>query len=172
MRRWCGRPSPECITGVPNEFDLTVHGKLEIWTVKKWRETYDFLKGGEGFASRTGKFIGGKFWNLVNPNDGFTVADCEDVQAKRVLEFLIPVLYLEKPTRVIVTVGNTIFGVLLGERKVDWGIVLQTIVAKLVENVTKQKATPVGPTCFTYMLDRKCCFRRKLWLCELTNHVA
>ena len=64
------------------------------------------------------------------------------------LEFLIPILYLEKPTRVTVMVGNTVFGALLGERKVDWGIVLQVVVAKLVEGARKLKATPIGPYLF------------------------
>ena len=64
-------------------------------------------------------FIGGKFQNAVNAKDGFAIADCEDSRAKSVLEFLIPILYPEKPTRVTMTVGNTIFGALLGERKVD-----------------------------------------------------
>ena len=64
------------------------------------------------------------------------------------LEFLIPILYPEKPTRVTVTVGNTIFGALLGERKVDWGVVLQAVVAKLVEGAWKLKATPIGPYLF------------------------
>ena len=91
------------------------------------------------------KFIGGKFRNAANPKDRFTIADCKDSKAKRVLEFLIPILYLEKPTRVMVTVGNTIFGALLGEWKVDWGIVLQAVVAKLVEGARKLKATPIGP---------------------------
>ena len=67
---------------------------------------------------------------------------------KRVLEFLIPILYPEKPTRVMVTVGNTIFGALLGKRKVDWGIVLQAVVAKLVEGARKLKAIPIGPYMF------------------------
>ena len=64
------------------------------------------------------------------------------------LEFLIPILYPEKPTRVTVTVGNTIFGALLDERKVDWGILLQSVVAKLVDGVRKFKATPIGPYLF------------------------
>ena len=80
--------------------------------------------GGEGFVSQIDKFIGKKFQNAANPKDGFAIADCEDSKAKRVLEFLILILYLEKPTWVMVTIGNTIFGALLGERKVDWGIVL------------------------------------------------
>ena len=83
----------------------------------------------------------------MNPKNGFAVADCEDIWAKRVLQFLIPILYLEKPTQVMVMVGNTILGALLGERKVDWGIVLQFVVAKLVENV-KKKATSIGPYMF------------------------
>ena len=94
--------------------------------------------------SCTNKFLGGKFRNPVNPKDGFAIADYEDIQARRVLEFLIPIFYLEKPTRVMVIVDNTIFGALLGEWKVDWRIILQSIVAKLMENARKQKATPIG----------------------------
>ena len=54
--------------------------------------------GGEGLASKTNKFIRRKFQTLINPKDGFAIADCEDAKAKRVLEFFIPILYLEKPT--------------------------------------------------------------------------
>ena len=64
------------------------------------------------------------------------------------MEFLIPILYPEKPTRVTITVGNTIFGALLGERKVDWRVVLQAVVAKLVEGARKLKAMPIGPYLF------------------------
>ena len=64
------------------------------------------------------------------------------------LEFLIPILYPEKPTQVTVMVGNTIFGALLGERRVDWGIVLQAVVAKLVEGALKLKATLIQPYLF------------------------
>ena len=64
------------------------------------------------------------------------------------LEFFIPIFYPEKPTRVTVTVGNTIFGALLGEQKMDWGILLQAVVAKLVDGVQKFKVTPIGPYLF------------------------
>ena len=64
----------------------------------------------------------------VNPKDGYAVADCKDPRVKRVLEFLVPLLYPEKPTRVTITVGNTIFGALSGERPVDWGIVVKDLV--------------------------------------------
>ena len=138
----------ELIIGAPNQYEGTVRARPETWEAGRWREAYGFSAGGEGFASRTDKFIGGKFRNAANPKDGFAIADCEDSRAKRVLEFLIPILYPEKPTRVTVTVGNTIFGALLGERKVDWGILLQTVVTKLVDGVRKFKATPIGPYLF------------------------
>ena len=109
----------ELIVGAPNQYEGTIRARPETWDAGRWREAYGFSAGGEGFASRTDKFIGGKFWNAANPKDGFAIADCEDSRAKRVLEFLVPILYSEKPTRVTVTVGNTIFGALLGERKVD-----------------------------------------------------
>ena len=135
----------ELTAGAPNQYERTVRARPESWDAEKWREAYGFSIGGEEFASQTDKFIGGKFRNAANPKDGFAIADCEDSRAKRVLEFLIPILYPEKPTRVFVTVGNTVFGTLLGERKVDWGIVLQAVVAKLVEGARKLKATPIGP---------------------------
>ena len=104
--------------------------------------------GGEEFASRTNKFIGGKFRHAANPKIGFVIADYEDSRVKRVLEFLISILYPKKPTQITVTVGNISFGALLGERKVDWGIILQSVIAKLVVGAWKLKATPIGPYMF------------------------
>lgn len=54
------------------------------------------------------------------------------------LEFLIPILYPEKPTRVTVMVANTIFGAMEG-RTVHWGKILARVVVKLVEHVTSGK---------------------------------
>ena len=85
----------ELTTGAPNQYEGTVCTRLEAWDAEKWREAYGFSAGGEGFASRTDKSIGGKFRNTANPKDGFAIADYEDSKAKRVLEFLIPILYPE-----------------------------------------------------------------------------
>ena len=83
------------------------------------------------------------------------------------LEFLIPILYREKPTRVTVTVGNTIFGALLGERKVDWGIILQAVVAKLVEGARKLKATPIGPYLFHLYMGQEALNREEMVAYEI-----
>ena len=99
-------------------------------------------------ASRMDRFIDGKFSALVNPKDGFAVAECKEARARRVLEFLVPLLYPEKPTRVIITVGNTIFGALSGERHVDWGQVVKDVVQPLFSGMGKSKATPICPYVF------------------------
>ena len=101
------------------------------------------------------KFIGSKFQNPTNPKGGFAIVDCVDLRAKKVLEFLIPILYPEKPTWIIVTVGNTIFGLLLGERKVDWGVILQSVIARLVEGTKKYKATPIGSYLFHLYVEQE-----------------
>ena len=54
----------------------------------------------------------GKFSTSINPKDGHAIVDCVDPKEKRVLEFIVPILYLEKPTQITVMVANTIFGAL------------------------------------------------------------
>ena len=99
-------------------------------------------------ASRTDRFIDGRFSGRVNPKDGYAVVDCKEPRTRRVLEFLVPLLYPEKPTRVTITVGNTIFGALSEERPVDWGIVVKDLVQRLVFGMGKSKATPICPYIF------------------------
>ena len=68
---------------------------------------------------RTDKVTNGKFRTSINPKDRHIVVDCIDLRKKRVLEFVMLILYLEKPSQVTLTVGNTIFGALSGFRKVN-----------------------------------------------------
>ena len=75
-------------------------------------------------ALRTDKYVDGKFSILINPKDGYAVAKCVDPRERKVLEFVVPILYPEKPSRVTVMVGNTIFGALSRIRKVSWGLVI------------------------------------------------
>ena len=138
----------ELLGGKDNRWDRTVRQAPEKWTVKEKRKVYGFGRGGEGMASRTDRFIDGMFSGTVNPKDGYAVADCRDPRAKRVLEFLVSLLYPEKPTRVTITIGNIIFGALSGERPVDWGIVIKELVQRLLSGMGKSKATPICPYVF------------------------
>ena len=101
----------------------------------------------------------------MNPKDGYAFSDCEDFCAKQVLEFLIPILYLEKPTRVTMTVGNTVFGALLGDQPVDWGLLIYDVVAWMVGLVSKGKPTMVCP--FMFHLYKE---RHVFWSSELATY--
>ena len=61
-----------------------------------WAEVYSFSKKGRGPISQTNKYVDGKFSTPINPKDRHAVADCVDPRERRVLEFVIPILYLEK----------------------------------------------------------------------------
>ena len=111
-----------------NRWHGTVQQALEKWTLAKWRKVYGFPRQGKGMASKTDWFIDGKFSACVNSKDGFAVSEYKDGRARRILEFLYPLLYPEKPTRVTIMVGNTIFGALSDERSVDWGHVMKDVV--------------------------------------------
>ena len=138
----------ELIGEKDNRWDGTVRQAPEKWTAKEWRKVYNFERGGEGMASRTDRFNDGMFAGRINPKDGYAVANCRDPRVRRVLEFLVPLLYPEKPTRVTITVGNTIFGALSGERPVEWGVVVKDVVQRLLSGMEKSKATPICPYIF------------------------
>ena len=133
-----------------NMFDTTIRDRLEEWTAGVWREVYDFQPGGSGLANWTNLYIEGKFRNDADPKDGFPVRDCKDSRERRLLEFLVPIVHPNKPTRVTRTIGNTIFGALSGDRPVDWGKVFSELVQWLVEAAGKAKPTPICP--FLYHL--------------------
>ena len=103
-----------------NEWEGTIRRDPENWTADSWAEVYGFRKEGRKRAGRMEKWIDGKFDSSINPKDGYSVSDCVDPRERRVLEFVIPILYLEKPGRVTKEIRNTIFGALAGEYKVSW----------------------------------------------------
>ena len=147
-RPW-GLRMEDMVVELLGDKDNCWHGTVcqapEKWMAKEWRKVYGFGRGGEGMASRTDRFIDGMFSGRVNPKDGYAVVDCKDPRAKRVLEFLVPLLYPEKPMRVTITVGNTIFGALSRERLVDSGIVVKDLVQRLLSGMGKSNATLICP---------------------------
>ena len=133
-----------------NIFDATIRNRPEEWTTRVWREVYNFLPGGGGMANRTDKYVEGKFLLEVDPKDGFPVRECKDARERRLLEFLVPIVHPDKPTRVIRTLRNTIFGAISGERSIDWSIIFMELVNRLVGGAGKAKSTPICP--FLYHL--------------------
>ena len=101
-------------------------------------------------ANRTDKFVEGKFLYEVDPKDGFLVREFRNDRERRVLQFLVPIVHPDKPTQVIRTLGNTIFGALEGERPVDWAKISMDLVNRLVDGAGKSKSTSICP--FLYHL--------------------
>ena len=99
------------------------------------------------------------------------VVDCIDLRKWRVLEFVIPILYPEKPTWIIVTLTNTIFSALFGVRKVSWRLVLQKLVGKLVSRLEKEKPSPISPYVF-HLYNRFECLREgETMMLETTRYM-
>ena len=128
----------------------TIQDRPGEWTAGVQREVYDFQPGGSGLANRTDLYIEGKFRNDTDPKDGFLVRDCRDSRERRLLEFLVPIVHPDKPTRVTRTIGNTIFRAMSGDRPVDWGKVFSKLVQRLVGAAGKARSTPICP--FLYHL--------------------
>jgi hypothetical protein len=143
----------ELLDGVSNEFDNSIRGQPVRWTEECWREVYHFSKGGGGLAGRKDEYVKECFKDLPNPKDGYSIDDCKDPRHRRLLAFLVPIVYPEKPNRITVTWGNTIFGTLNGGRKVNWARVITTLVVQLAARVGKSRASPICP--FLYHLHER-----------------
>ena len=72
-------------------------------------------------ASQTNKFLNDNPINPINPKDRFALSNCKDICQRRVLEFFIPIIYLEKLIiGVTITTENTFFCALSNNKSVDW----------------------------------------------------
>jgi hypothetical protein len=140
----------ELLDRVSNEFDNSIRGQPIQWTEECWREVYHFSKGGGRLAGRKDEYVKDCFNDVPSPKDGYSIEDCMDPRHRRLLAFLVPIVYPEKPNRITVTWGNTIFGALNGGRKVNWARVITTLVIQLAARVGKSRATPICP--FLYHL--------------------
>ena len=142
-----------------NEWEGTIYRDPEHWTADSWAEVYNFRKEGRMRAGKTETWVDGKFKTTINPKDGHVVSDYIDSQERRVLEFLILILYPEKPNKITKEVGNTVFGAMSRAYKVSWDQVIHKVVDKLVSVLGKKKPTPVSPYLFHLYSKYEC--RRK-----------
>jgi len=108
---------------------------------------YELKKTGSGLASWTNKYAKEKFQNPRNAKERYAISDCRNDRHRQVMEFLIPILYLEKPTRITVTFKNNIWGA-LEDRVLHWGRVIAAVMEKLVEHITRNKFSSISPYLF------------------------
>jgi hypothetical protein len=144
----------ELLDGMSNEFDNSIRGQAVRWMEECWREVYHFSKGGGGLAGRKDEYVKECFKDLPNPKDGYSIDDCKNPRHRRLLAFLVPIVYPEKPNRITITWDNTIFGALNGGWKVNWARVITTLVVQLAARVGKSRATPICPFLY-HLYERK-----------------
>ena len=112
-----------------------------------------------------------RFSTSINPKDGHAVVDFVDPRQTRVLEFVVLIMYLEKPTQVTMMVANTIFGDLSSARKVSWGILMQELVGKLVSGLEKGKPSPISSYLFHLYHRFECLRGEELEVLETTKYM-
>ena len=86
----------------------------------------------------------------MDPKDGFPVRKYRYAWECRVLEFVVPIVHPDKPTRVTRILRDTIFGALEEDRSVDWAKIFMDLVNRLVGGAGKTKLTSICP--FLYHL--------------------
>ena len=129
-------------------FDGTIRDCPQLWTADLWRDTYRLPRGGSGLSNRMEGHHEGRFMHQVDPKDGYSVSNCRVDRHQRLLEFMVSIVYPDKPTRVTITIGNTIFDALDGGREVDWGVVFRDMAQRLAKGVGKPKPTSICPFLF------------------------
>ena len=125
-----------------------------------WAEVYGFWKEGHKLTRRIDRWIDGRFKSPINSKDGHAIDDCIDSRERKVLEFVILILYPEKQNRVTKEVGNTVFGALAREYKINCGQIIQIVVGRLVANLEKKKPSPISPYLF-HLYSRNECLKEE-----------
>ena len=92
-----------------NIFDNTMWDRPEEWIAGVWRAIYQFPSGGAGLAIRMDTYVDGKFLHQIDPKDGYPIKDCRDAKHHRLLEFVVPIIHPNKPTRVTITIEHRIY---------------------------------------------------------------
>ncbi|HEX8608852.1 MAG TPA: hypothetical protein VF679_09470, partial [Pedobacter sp.] len=100
----------ELLVGAPYRFKTSIRARPSHWTALVWRAAYDFGTKGQGICGRGEDFTIGRFHHPVHSKDGYLTADCKDPRARRVLEFLVPILLSDKGARVTMGIASTILG--------------------------------------------------------------
>ena len=92
-----------------------------------------------------------KFSNPLYPKDKFVLSDCKEAEVRGVLEFQVPITYLEKPIWITITVVNTIYWCFVGRKACRLGYFdprcgSETSLSKLV--VGKSESFSLCPSLF------------------------
>ena len=132
----------ELVGKPPNQHDGRLRAHPEEWKVALWRSTYGFREGDVKVAERNDDFLKEEFVRDANPKDGYVLGDLRDPDARLVMAFLNPIFHPEKPKRVVAKLASLFLGAMRGKHTVDWAVLMQDQVLKMVKNLPKVRKTP------------------------------
>jgi hypothetical protein len=122
-----------------NQWIGTKRRDLDNWTPDTWARVYGFHRGvGEGWVGRKDGLFAGKFKEEVDPKEGLHPSKCRNPRERRMLEFLMPILYPEKPKRISLTMANTLFGAMSEVRPVNWGVLIHEVVGRAIPHIGRK----------------------------------
>ena len=149
----------ELVEEPTNQWDNTFRGHSNLWTTKIKADVSNFIQQGMGWAAKLNRFVQGKFIGKINPNDGYLLTNSRDPRARHVLAFLVLILYPEKLAMITLTVVNTIFGALTGQREANWALIIQDVIQKLLLGIGR-KPSPITPF-LLHLYEKYGCFVEK-----------
>lgn len=114
-------------------------------------ETYNFPGSKMGYdKARRDKKLLKCFKAAPSENDGFQVDECKDSKEQCLLQFLIPIFSLDKPTTCTSKLLRSIFGAYIGSRECSWGLILEDVFYWKWQKIGSKKRCPLAP--FLYHL--------------------
>jgi hypothetical protein len=109
------------------------------WTPDVWNRVYEFPRGIlEGWANRCDGLFAGKFRGDADPKDGFHPGKWRNWRERKMLEFLLPILNLDKPKRISFTMANTLFGAMFGIKPMNWGLIIHEVVGRALPHIGRK----------------------------------
>ena len=122
-----------------NQWIGTKRRDPDNWTSDPRARIYGFQRRiGEAWAGRKDGLFTKMFKGEVDLKEGLHLANCRNRRERRVLEFLMSILNPEKPKRITLTMANTLFGALSEVRPVNWGVLIQEIVARAIPYIGRK----------------------------------
>ena len=139
----------ELVTGKVNPvYASTIQGRVDRWNAELWNKVYGFKQKGEDMATKKDDCTRDRLSQKLDSKYGYFLKDCKDKRGKRMLAFLVPILSLEKPNNVTLTLANTLFLAYSGKRVVDWGSIIGELVHILLVNMKRGQPSYIGPFLF------------------------
>jgi hypothetical protein len=93
-----------------NQWFRTIWQDPKKWTAEVWAMVYGFSpRKGKGWATCKDNFYIGQLRGEHDPKDRFHLGNYLNHKEGRVVEFILPILSLEKPKQLNITMENTLF---------------------------------------------------------------